>query len=396
MVDVGGDDGAAAGDLVADELGRHALAQRDELHLGRDLAAPRVVHLGDGAAGPGAEGGAEQGRRRPGCVPGRRPGRVRVRGLGHEFRARSRRVRARARNALSPARIRDRGRIRSPIRGGAAPAGQHLLDVAARQDPLPSQTRQATPYVVGRRPARVVDAQRRLAAGERDLAHRHADAVAALDVHLAGVREGLAVVTGGRRGGCRRGGRRRCGRRGRVGGAGRLPGRASGARAGAHDALLFRGCGSEAEGATSRQRKRRAATRRRGWSGRAGDHRRAPSAGLNRIRFQGSFSIPARAGIPLAAVSSKVAGREARVNGTRRAGVGGGSPTPVDSTPGEVPTRAAARVGVAPPARRPSLLPSACVRGHIRLRNRCAIGSEAAPLRGRLPSCALHPEMVQR
>ena len=46
VVDVGRDDGAAAGDLVADELRRQPFADRDELHLGRDLALARVVQLG--------------------------------------------------------------------------------------------------------------------------------------------------------------------------------------------------------------------------------------------------------------------------------------------------------------------------------------------------------------
>ena len=47
VVDVRRNDRAPARDLVAHELRRDALAQRDELHLGRDLAAPRVVHLRD-------------------------------------------------------------------------------------------------------------------------------------------------------------------------------------------------------------------------------------------------------------------------------------------------------------------------------------------------------------
>ena len=55
MVDVRGDDGAAAGDLVAHDLGVHALAQGHELHLRGDLAAPRVVHLGHAASRLGAQ-----------------------------------------------------------------------------------------------------------------------------------------------------------------------------------------------------------------------------------------------------------------------------------------------------------------------------------------------------
>ena len=45
VVDVGGNDRAAARDLVADELGRQPFAHRDELHLRRDLALARVVQL---------------------------------------------------------------------------------------------------------------------------------------------------------------------------------------------------------------------------------------------------------------------------------------------------------------------------------------------------------------
>ena len=45
MIDVRRQDRAPARELVADELRLDALAQRDELHLARDLAAPRVVHL---------------------------------------------------------------------------------------------------------------------------------------------------------------------------------------------------------------------------------------------------------------------------------------------------------------------------------------------------------------
>ena len=78
VVDVVGDDRAAAGDLVADELGgdeigdggaevlavarlvecsfaSEVLADGDIFHLGRDDAAPRVMHLGDVGAGTGAK-----------------------------------------------------------------------------------------------------------------------------------------------------------------------------------------------------------------------------------------------------------------------------------------------------------------------------------------------------
>ena len=46
MVDVGGKNRPAASDLVAHELRRDALADRDELHLAGDLALLRIVHQG--------------------------------------------------------------------------------------------------------------------------------------------------------------------------------------------------------------------------------------------------------------------------------------------------------------------------------------------------------------
>ena len=45
VIDVRRDDRAAALDLGADELGRQPFARGDELHLRRDLAAPRVEEL---------------------------------------------------------------------------------------------------------------------------------------------------------------------------------------------------------------------------------------------------------------------------------------------------------------------------------------------------------------
>jgi hypothetical protein len=61
VVDVRGDDGAAARNLVADEIGRQSLAEGDELHLRRDLAFARVVQLGHGLT------------RSRGCAPRRDP-----------------------------------------------------------------------------------------------------------------------------------------------------------------------------------------------------------------------------------------------------------------------------------------------------------------------------------
>jgi len=49
VVDVRGNDGAAARDLGAHELGIEALADGDELHLRRDRALARVVQLRDAA-----------------------------------------------------------------------------------------------------------------------------------------------------------------------------------------------------------------------------------------------------------------------------------------------------------------------------------------------------------
>ena len=43
VIDVGGDDGAAARDFIADEIRRQPFPNRDELHLRRDLASARVV-----------------------------------------------------------------------------------------------------------------------------------------------------------------------------------------------------------------------------------------------------------------------------------------------------------------------------------------------------------------
>ena len=87
--------------------GRQPFADRDELHLGRDLALARVVELRDA-------------RTARGC--------------------------------------------------------------AARRDPRLAQLRQPVVDVVPLRAAGVVDAKRRLAARQRDLAHRHAHALRSVDV----------------------------------------------------------------------------------------------------------------------------------------------------------------------------------------------------------------------
>ena len=51
MVDIGGDDSPAAGNLFPDELGGDTLPDGDKLHLGGGYPIPRVVHLGYGTAG---------------------------------------------------------------------------------------------------------------------------------------------------------------------------------------------------------------------------------------------------------------------------------------------------------------------------------------------------------
>ncbi len=196
MVDVARDHRAAARDLVANELGRdvgdqrgaeavarpglalagqalaqlgldEVLARRDVGHLGRDDAAPRVMHLRDVGTGPGA---ARQRRAR------------------HAQRGQRRVVQALA--AV-----------------GAADRGQRLA-VAAVRDPGRAQRGQAARDVDRRRrvgvgAARVVQAQRRigLAPGravgalrdgvaQRDLAERHPHIGArAFEVDLARARE---------------------------------------------------------------------------------------------------------------------------------------------------------------------------------------------------------------
>ncbi len=147
------------------------LAQRDELHLGRHDAAPRVVHLRHVGAGLRAPRRALQA---VGLAAQR--GDARRRGVG--------RRRARALAVVHR-------------RGGAAGVG---LAVVAPGDPARAHGLESAPQVdqrgrVGVRPRRVVDGDL-LAVGERDLAHRHADAgLQALHAHLA--RRGQRLARGG-------------------------------------------------------------------------------------------------------------------------------------------------------------------------------------------------------
>ena len=156
-----GQDRAAARHLVAHELGRDdlrnrraerlagmlrgefaqrfgalALADRDELHLGRDLAAPRVVHLGDAAARRGAQHRSRALEAQPG----------------------------EARVVLARAHERRRRSV-----GG--------VDVAARADPAFAQRRESAAQVdrdvgIGERPRGVVE---RRSAGSRRGSSRRRD-----------------------------------------------------------------------------------------------------------------------------------------------------------------------------------------------------------------------------
>ena len=152
VIDVGRDDGAAARDLAADELGVEPFAQRDVLHLGRHHALARVVQLRHALARPGLQ-------RQPGAL-----------GDGRRHLAR-------------PGRLHELPRT--------------FGDVAAPDDPVAAAKRQPLADIDAARTAGVVDAQGRLAARQRDLPHRHGDghiAGAAFDIHFAGIGKRVAVV----------------------------------------------------------------------------------------------------------------------------------------------------------------------------------------------------------
>ena len=167
MVDVVGDDRAAAGDFVADELrgdvvgdaraeilavadegflglrATEIFADRDIFHFGGDDAAARVMHLADVVAGFGAQGALDDMRELRNAGGAIRAGQAVI--LGAEF-----------------ARV---------VR----------FDIAACEDPVAAQRREAGLDVdarlgIGVRAAGVVDAQGWLAAAwfEQDFAHRHA------------------------------------------------------------------------------------------------------------------------------------------------------------------------------------------------------------------------------
>ena len=155
VIDVGRDDGAAARDLAPHELGVEPFAQRDELHLRRDHA----LCARSAAASRAAPLFARQRRPRPGGDRGRhlaRPG-------------------ASARSVAGLPRRR-RGRRSSRAGRAAGPRGR-----PRRCGPLVSYTRSG-----GSPP------------DKRDLPHRHRHgdvAGAAVDVHLAGIGKGGAVIS---------------------------------------------------------------------------------------------------------------------------------------------------------------------------------------------------------
>ncbi len=142
MVDVGGNDRASPRHLGPNELGIETLSDRDELHLWRDDAAPRVVQLSH----------------RPGS-PERR----------------SRAIGKRRRHRWRASRY-DRQR---PV---------FLSNVTPGLDPRLPEPRETVADVVTLRSARVVDAKWKLAAAKRNLPHRHAQ-IAGLDVNFARVGE---------------------------------------------------------------------------------------------------------------------------------------------------------------------------------------------------------------
>jgi len=138
VIDVRRNDGATARDLVAHFFRRAVLADRDELHLRGNLAAPRVVHLRDVRA-----------RLRPTRKP------FAGEADGVQFRHRF------ARDAVDRARTAEFDRV-----------------VAARY-PRRAQRREPRSDVgadvgVAVRTARIVD-DVRFAVREQNLAHRHAD-----------------------------------------------------------------------------------------------------------------------------------------------------------------------------------------------------------------------------
>ncbi len=136
MIVVGWDDGAAARNFRAHEIGWQPLTNRDEFHFRCDVAAPRVAQL--------------------------------------------RRRRARLRAKL--------GR-----------AGRRRFDIAARQDPIAPQGRQPACEIADKRTTRVVHAHRRLAGRQRNLTHRHAHIVRPINMNFLRMRMRPIEIGGGQR-----------------------------------------------------------------------------------------------------------------------------------------------------------------------------------------------------
>ena len=134
MVDVGGNDRPPARHLRPHELRRKTLADGDELHFRRNLAAPRVVKLRD------------------------RPARFRAKRPSSGF---------------------DTG------------------DVVAPADPRQPRRRQSGVHTEAARSARVVHGKDVLAVSERDLSHRDAHALWTIHVDLSRTWKGLVEVSVG-------------------------------------------------------------------------------------------------------------------------------------------------------------------------------------------------------
>jgi hypothetical protein len=129
VIDVGGDDGAAACNFGSHEVRIHALAQRDKLHLACHFPAPRVVHLGNSLP----------------CLCSAR---------------------------LMGQRVRDQG-VRALGRAGVGRRANGC-DVAASFDPFGTQLRQPMLWIGECGPARVVHAKRRFTARQPYLTKRDA------------------------------------------------------------------------------------------------------------------------------------------------------------------------------------------------------------------------------
>jgi hypothetical protein len=160
MVDVRRNDGPPPSQLAPDKFWRHPLPNRDEFHLGRDLAPTGIKQLGD----------------RSSTSVGRP-----AKGLGN------------------PRLTGTRGAEGSSVRLSAHPPVRPLH--IPPEDPRLTQRGQSPKHVRILGPARVVDPKRRLASGYRDFTHRDPDAAWALEMDFAGAGEGVLIGIDGTRGG---------------------------------------------------------------------------------------------------------------------------------------------------------------------------------------------------